>query len=276
MGVKRIDIRDVVKSVVMEVVKSVKLEKEKNGKLLFVFCDSSEGEHFSDQFIQLRNANVGYDTLYLDGETSSWLAMNQIESTNSNRVIAVDENAPSPMELAKEYDGIIIPEIDLDGAGRVAQGLKGTIKSELVFAALLLNKFILSGDDLTGIKRTDRRCLEQVHLPAPYQKLFERYLQQMKELGIEFISMKEAANTAIDKLGITPAKEENDSSDQAACLNSLPAGKTVFEKKLLTPAWIQSQKEIVDNTIYLSNDVIISPLAKDLVKEKKLTIKLMN
>lgn len=264
-----------VKSAVLEVVKSMQSEQPKNGKVLFIFCDSSASELHTDQFIQLKKAEIGYDSLFLDGETSSWLGINQVESTSSNRRIAADDNAPSPMELAKTYDGIIVPEIDLDNAARVAQGLKGTIKAEVIFAALLLGKFVLIGDDVTGVKRADRRCLEQVHLPVPYQTLFKEYLQRLKELGIEFLPVKEMAAAAGKKLGISKSGEETASSHAAAIPTTDHEGKLVFSKKLLTPNWIKLQDSIPDNTIYLSKNVIISPLAKDLIKEKKLTIKVM-
>lgn len=273
---KRIDIRGMVESVVREVVVSMKAEKEKekeqNGKVLFVFCDSSAHEAFEDQFIELRNANIGYDQLFLDGETSSWLGLNQIESNGSGRIIAADDNAPSPLELPKAYDGIIIPEIDLDNAARVATGLKGTIKAEIIFSALLLQKFIVIGDDATGIKRADRRCLKTTALPVPYQKLFKDYLRQLSELGVEFAALKSLSEIVVGKLDVKEVADGN--LEERSELSQ--GNRLTFNKKLLTPGWIQSQSNIIDDTIYLSKGVIISPLARDLIKERKLTLKVID
>ncbi|MEK3935454.1 hypothetical protein MKY41_09035 [Sporosarcina sp. FSL W7-1349] len=269
------DVREMVKSAVIEVVKSMQQEQRKNGKVLFIFCDSSAHEGHTDQFIQLKDDNIGYDSLFLDGETSSWIGMNQVESTSSNRIIAADGNAPSPMELAKRYDGIIIPEIDLDNAARVVQGLKGTIKAEVIFAALLLGKFVLIGDDVTGVKRADRRYLQKVHLPEPYQVLFQEYLRRLKELGIGFVPVQEMAAAAARKLGVPEQGQKTAEVNADTERLQEYEGKLTYTKKLLTQKWIQSQNSIPDNTIYLSKNVIISPLAKDLIKEKKLTIKVM-
>lgn len=264
-----------IESVVLEVIQSMKVEKEKEklGKVLFVFCDSSAHEPFSDQLIKLKNANIAFDLLFLDGETSSWLGMQRVESSGSDRIIAADEYSPAAIELPKEYDGIIIPEIDLDNAARVAAGLKGTIKAEVIFSAIMLEKFILLGADTPGIKRSDRRCLKALELPAPYRKRFVEYVKQMTELGIEFKPQMDLADTIIQKFSLIHAEKQ-------AAIKEFPGDPSVsssenqltFKKKLLTPDWILAQAHFPNDTIYLPKGVIISPLAKDLLKEKKLIV----
>ncbi|WP_026573448.1 hypothetical protein [Bacillus sp. UNC438CL73TsuS30] len=266
------DIRSMIESVVKDVVQSMKVEKEneKVGKVLFVFCDSSAHERFTDQFIKLKNNKIGYDLLFLDGETSSWLGMQRVESSGSDRIIAADEYSPAAIELPKGYDGIIIPEIDLDNAARVVTGLKGTIKAEIMFSGILLEKFLIVGEDTPGIKRADRLCLKVTSLPGPYRKQFEFYVKAMKELGIEFSAQKDLADVIIDKF--RGKLEESPTALIEESAGGLENGLT-FKKKLLTPEWIQAQKEFPNQTLYLPKGVIISPLAKDLIKEKKLAIK---
>lgn len=275
---REIDIRSMVESVVHEVIQTMKLEKEKEkvGKVLFIFCDSSAHEPFADQFIQLKNADIGYDLLFLDGETSSWLGMQRVESTGSERIIAADEHSPAAIELAKDYDGIIIPEIDLDNAARVAYGLKGTIKSEVIFSALILGKFILIGADTPGIKRADRRTLKTLSLPSPFKKRFEEYVKFMTGLGIEFKAQLGLADSIVQKFHhkvekkkVLEASTVVGSEDNQANVN----GNVIFNKKLLTPEWIHAQPHFPNSTVYLQKGVIISPLAKDLLKEKKLIVK---
>jgi hypothetical protein len=273
--VRGIDIRTMIESVVLEVIQSMRVEKEKEklGKVLFVFCDSSAHEPFSDQLIKLKNANIAFDLLFLDGETSSWLGMQRVESSGSDRIIAADEYSPAAIELPKEYDGIIIPEIDLDNAARVAAGLKGTIKAEVIFSAIMLKKFILLGADTPGIKRSDRRCLKTLELPAPYRKRFVEYVKQMTELGIEFKPQMDLADTIIQKFSLKHAEKQ-------AAIKEFPGYPSVsssenhltFKKKLLTPDWILAQAHFPNDIIYLPKGVIISPLAKDMLKEKKLTV----
>ncbi len=272
--VRRIDIRAMVESVVHEVIQSMKTEREKelNGKVLFIFCDSSANEPFADQFIKLKNAKIGYDLLFLDGETSSWLGMQRVESSGSERIIAADEYSPAAIELSKDYDGIIIPEIDLDNAARVSIGMKGTIKAEVIFSALMLKKFILVGADTPGIKRSDRRCLKELTLPAPYRERFESYKKQMNELGIDFKPQMELADSIIQKIG---KKIENKKTEMTSSKNNsiTENNQLAFDKKLLTTDWIQAQSLIPNNTIVLPKGVIISPLAKDLLKQRKIMVK---
>ncbi|WP_313958700.1 hypothetical protein [Bacillus sp. X1(2014)] len=271
----RIEIRTMIESVVLEVIQSMKVEKEREklAKVLFIFCDSSAHEPFSDQLIKLKNANIAYDLLFLDGETSSWLGMQKVESSGSTRIIASDEFSPAAIELPKEYDGIIIPEIDLDNAARVAAGLKGTIKAETIFSAIMLQKFILVGADTSGIKRSDRRCLKVLELPAPYRKRFGEYVKQMTDLGIEFKPQMDLADTIIRKFSNKLAEKQ----EQVKGLSGNPSvssseNQLTFIKKLLTPDWILAQSHFPKDTIYLPKGAIISPLAKDLLKEKKLTV----
>ncbi|WP_311202578.1 hypothetical protein [Peribacillus aracenensis] len=270
---RRIEIRSMVESVVREVLQSIQVQKEKenNGKVLFVFCDSSAHEPFTDQFIKLKNANIAFDTLFLDGETSSWIGMQQVESSGATKVIAADEYAPSAMELPKGYDGIIIPEIDLDNAARVATGLKGSIKSEIIFSASLLQKFILVGEDVPGIKRSDRSCLKAISLPAPYRKRFEEYMKQMTELGITFSPQKDLADVIIDKL--CKELEVNGQNKQEPLEENHSKGDHFsYTKKLLTSDWFESKSYSPNDTIYLQKGTIISPLAKDLIKANKLNV----
>lgn len=267
-----IDIKEMVKSVVIEMVEALKLEreKEKNGKVLFVFCDCSAHEPFLDQMIQLRNEKIGYDCMFLDGETSSWLGTQQIESCGSSKVIASDEYAPAPIELVKNYDGIIIPEIDLDNSSRVVLGLKGTVKAEIIFSALVLNKIILVGNDVPGIKRADRKCLNRLVLPTGYSEIFKENIDKMTQLGILTAPQSDLVNTLVVHLLKDKKELEHKPNDYIEHDEN-----ATFSKKLLTVDWLKSQQNLPNNTLYLSKGVIISPLAKDMIKEKRLTVRYM-
>lgn len=266
--VRRLDTRAFVESIVRELLQSVKEEKEKQsiGNVLFILCDSAAQGSFSDQFIKLKNEGVCYDILCLDGETSSWLGLHRVECGGARAVIAADEHAPAPIELPKEYDGIVIPEIDLDNAARVIAGMKGTIKAEIIFSALVLQKFILVGEDSPGIKRSDRRCLNALSLPPAYEKLFRQYVNDMKTLGLEFKPQNDMAEAVIEKLKAKqPAK-------LFPAVDRSKQDTFTFRGKLLTADWLSAQSDIPDKTIYLPKGTIVSPLALDLMKEKKLAV----
>lgn len=270
------DVREMIESVVQEVIGTMKREEKKLGKVLFVFCDSTAHESFKDLFIELDNAKIGYDCLFLDGETSSWLGMNQVESFGSGKIIASDENAPAPIELPKKYDGLIIPEIDLDNASRIASGMKGSIKAELIFSALLLEKFVLIGDENPGLKRADRRSLNKLELPAAYQRMFKAYINQMKDLGIKFVDLKKVGEELCKYLNVSKLKTEKRSSENKTDTQNQVSHKLAFSKKLLTADWVASLGNVSNENLYLSKKTIISPLARDLIKEKNLTVKILD
>jgi len=279
------ELRQMVRDIARELLQQMELEKARKPKILFVFCDSTAHEPFQDQFIELRNAGIGYDMLFLDGETSAWINMHRVESTGSTRVIAADEYAPAPIELPKEYEGVVVPEIDLDNASRVVTGMKGTVKAEIIFAALVLGKFVIVGEDVPGIKRSDRRTLQVTGLPAPYRKVFRRQQEQMRALGIELAPQKELASRILKRLGekrpAGPASAE--STGKGASAASAPDGGVsrldpaaeahakdgeplVIPDKLITASWVRSRSDFPGGRIIVRKDAIISPLARDLLK----------
>jgi hypothetical protein len=221
-------------------------------KVLFIFCDSSAHESFTDQFILLKKAEIDYDLLFLDGETSAWLGLHQIQSTGAKEVIAADEYAKAPIELPKDYAAIVIPEIDLDNAARVCHGLKGSVKAEIIFAALILNKPVIIGEDVPGIKRADRRTLQTIELPPPYRRRFEKYKEELGDLGVHF-SKPGFFYKTIKNLLFAAVETE-----------SLAA--VSFPEKVLTTEWLASNLG-KSKTLILEEGTIITPLAKDLLKE---------
>ncbi|WP_010499898.1 hypothetical protein [Paenibacillus elgii] len=281
------EIKPMIESIVRELVQAMQAEQAKKPKVLYLFCDSTAHEAFTDHFILLKNSGICYDMLFLDGETSSWLGLHKIECAGPGKIIAADEYAPAPLELPLEYDGIVIPEIDVDNAARAAQGLKGTVKAEILFSALVLNKFVLIGDDIPGLKRADRRTLKTLTLPKPYVKLFERYKRELAALGAEFAPQKLLAEAVVRKCGVAQHQPGNEAparstsspepvSAQAgvANVNTAVAGSTVFEGKLLTAEWVKRQTDTAPDVrkLILGKGTIVSPLAADLLKEKDVAV----
>ncbi|GLI07479.1 hypothetical protein YDYSG_35090 [Paenibacillus tyrfis] len=281
------EIKPMIESIVRELVQAMQAEQAKKPKVLYLFCDSTAHEAFTDHFILLKNSGICYDMLFLDGETSSWLGLHKIECAGPGKIIAADEYAPAPLELPLEYDGIVIPEIDVDNAARAAQGLKGTVKAEILFSALVLNKFVLIGDDIPGLKRADRRTLKTLTLPKPYAKLFERYKRELAALGAEFAPQKLLAEAVVRNCGVTQRQPVSEASAnavsspepvsaQAGAANgsTAVAGSAVFEGKLLTAEWVKRQTDTAPDVrkLILGKGTIVSPLAADLLREKDVAV----
>jgi len=275
------DIHRMVESIVRELLKQAAPEPVKPQKLLYVFGDAKAHEAYSDHFITLNNNGIQHDSLFLDGVASAWLGRQRIESSGTGRAIAMDEFAPSPLELPLMYDGVVIPEIDLDSAGRITLGMKGTVTSELVFAALVTNKFVLVGDDVSGLNRPDRRTLKSLTLPGPFMKLFDYYKQEMRMYGVEFGAQNELAELAVRKCTERRSPDRNDLAVRADGIGDadLAASDTVvtFEGKLLSADWVERQlttrgkgkgKPVAGITgVKLHQGTIVSPLAKDRLRE---------
>lgn len=242
-------------SLVEKITRKLLVEIEtKTVKVLFIFCDSTAHEPYQDQFIELKKANIDFDFLFLDGETSAWLGLHQIQSTGAKEILAADEYAKAPIELSKDYDGIVVPEIDLDNAARICHGLKGSVKAEIIFSALVLNKPIIIGEDSPGIKRADRRTLQTLELPQPYQRQFEYYKSLLKEMGIYF-SKQVLLYEKIREL-LWPERSSKQKN-------------LAFNENVLTTKWLST---FPAKTLFVKEGTIITPLAKDFLKEKGITL----
>lgn len=267
----QLDVKEMIAAITRELLTQMAAEqKPPKPKVLFLFCDSAAHEPFLDQFITLGKHGICHDLLFLDGETSSWLGMHRIECGGAGKLIALDEYAPVPLEVPREYDAVIVPEIDLDNAARVATGLKGTIKAEIIFAALVTGKPVFVGADVSGIKRADRRTLQTVALPRAYQALFARHLAALDELGVQLRPQQELADGVIAWFRTRERllAAENRTGEQAAA----PQGETVFAGKLLTADWIRANLPAMTAPLFIKKGAIVSPLAADLLREKGIAL----
>jgi hypothetical protein len=255
-----LELKALVETIVRDLLEKAKTIQKERKKVLFIFCDSSAHELFTDQFIQLNNEEIDYDFLFLDGETSAWLGLHKIESTGSTKVITADEFAPAPLELPKEYDAVVIPEIDLDNAARIALGLKGSIKAEIVFSALTLGKPVIIGEDVSGIKRSDRRTLKKLSLPPVYQKLFIQYKEDLRKMGIIFTKQEGIYKVILEKL-----------KGCQTVPSDVNKGKS-FQGNVVTADWVEYHLNENDSLV-INRKVLITPKAKDILNEKKIDVK---
>ena len=267
-----INIREMVAAITKEILQAqYREEQEKAPRVLYVFCDSQAHEAYGDHFIQLKKYGICHDILFLDGETSSWLGMHQIECGGAGKILAADEYAPAPLEVPANYDGIVIPEIDLDNAARIATGLKGTIKAEIVFSALVTGKFVVVGADSPGLKRADRRTLQTLALPPAYEQLFRQHVGRLQELGVEFAEQKRLAERVIARLKDRWKVEGK--SQQATGSEQVDEGEAVYSGRLLTADWVYAQPQLRETVLQVKKGTIISPLAYDALRERSITVR---
>ena len=187
-----------------------------------------------------------------------------------------------------------MPEIDLDNAARVVSGMKGTVKAEIIFSALVLGKFVIVGEDVPGIKRSDRRTLQVTGLPMPYRRLFREQQDQMRALGIELAPQQELASRILKRLAeqekkrpAGPASAEPTGEEASAGFAAdgeafrrarsaeghVPAGEPlVLPDKLITAAWVRARPAFSGDRLIVRKDAIISPLARDLLKSKGVAV----
>lgn len=268
------EMKELVESIVREIVGSLQqaeAERRPKTKVLYVFGDSTEHEAYSDHWITLQNGGVSHDLMFLDGETSAWLGKHRIESGGPGKVIAVDEFAPAPLEVPLEYAGIVIPEIDLDSMGRATLGIRGTVLSDVIFSALVTGKPVLIGADGPGLKRADRRTLKTLTLPKPYRNLFDYYKQELTMYGAQFGPRAELAEIAVGLWGRREAAAEEGKATAKADGTADAADR--FEGRLVSADWVKQRlKDPAFTRLTIGPGTLVSPLAKDLLKEKRIAV----
>lgn len=265
-----------IKQMVEAIVRELLGQQAARPKLLYLFYDSTSHEAFTDHFITLNINGIDHDLMFLDGEASCWLGKHKIECGGRGKTIASDEFAPAPIEVPLSYEGIVIPEIDLDNAARAALGMKGTIVSEIIFSALVQNKFVLIGEDISGLKRADRRTLQTLALPAPYRNLLDYYKMELQMYGVEFAPIKLLADKAVSK--IRAETQGSTKTEAAASASPTPPASSacVYEGRLVSAEWIA--RELRDpslSTLRIGKKTMISALAQDMLKDRGITIEYM-
>ncbi len=249
--------------------------------VLYVFDDSTAHEAYTDHFIQLQEHGILHDLMFLDGMVSAWLGKHRIECGGPGKVIAVDEFAPAPVEVPLAYDGIIVPEPDMDTIARAALGIRGTVLSDVIFAALVAGKFVLVGEDGSGLKRADRRTLKKLALPGPMRQMYREHQRKLAELGATFGPKADLAKLASQLCGVasvrtgSPAQEANDRPDPATPGASRTSPDIRFEGKLVSADWVEGRFKNEPNggRMTLRHGTLLSPLAKDLLKAKGITVR---
>jgi hypothetical protein len=267
-----------IKQMVEAIVREMLSQQVKRPKVLYLFYDSTSHEAFTDHFIALNINGIDHDLMFLDGEASCWLGKHKIECGGRGRTIASDEFAPAPIEVPLAYEGVVIPEIDLDNAARAALGMKGTIVSEIIFSTLVQNKFVLIGEDISGLKKADRRTLQALTLPTAYRNLFDYYKMELQMYGVEFAPTKELAEKVAGKIRSEKAeadlKAELEPSLPAISEISAPATSAlVYEGKLVSAEWVTREiRNLSFRSLQISSQTIISALAHDMLKDRGITI----
>ncbi|MBP1966456.1 hypothetical protein [Paenibacillus aceris] len=267
-----------IKQMVEAIIRELLAQQVTRPKVLYLFYDSTAHEAFTDHFITLNIHGIDHDLMFLDGEASCWLGKHKIECGGRGKTIASDEFAPAPLEVPLEYEGIVIPEIDLDNAARAALGMKGTIVSEIIFAALVQHKFVLIGEDISGLKRADRRTLQTLTLPTPYRNLFDYYKMELQMYGVEFAPMKLLAEKAVSTIRAeTPQTPTAPTAEGAASVS--PAAPTpeyatvVYDGRLVSAEWITRElRNQSFGSLRVGKQTIISALAQDMLKDRGITI----
>lgn len=263
-----LDLTQTVEQLVRELLRSMPKADKPSPQVLYILNDSRAADLYLDHFVTLKQAGVAHDLLLLDGEASGWIGTQCIECTGAGKCIAMDEFAPAPLELPQRYAAIVVPELDLDQASRIVHGLKGTVLSELVYAALLISKPVFIPSDGSGISRANRRTLQVTALPPGYDKRYRTKLRELQEIGVQLADFNQLAERIIAAL--LPEQTVDSPLEHKS-------GSAVFEGRLLTAseaARLLSHRKC--HVLSVARGTLISPLARDVLREHRAELRFVD
>lgn len=166
--------------------------------------------------------------------------------------------------LAKT-DTIIFPTLTQNTAAKAVVGIRDSLASEALACGLLLNKHVVAVSDSIPIRS----------MPAAYARMVGEILKRLEQLGVDLCKADELLNKvptsskALVQNGYVQTKPveqpeavEKDSSQKAF----------VLEDGLLTAETIYQAAIEGYDSIHLPSKVIVTPMAKDIAKEKNISL----
>lgn len=259
-------IDEIVKKIVSEVLKKVYekeiLEKEEKGNkeeksedILIVFTG---GTGSLDSVLEgLKKLREKYKLFAVFSEASKQVL--PIKEFKEN--IQFEEIVPQNLyKVINESKLVILPTLTQNTAAKIAYGIRDTIASEAAAVSIIAGKKILACEDSIPCNS----------MPEEYSKLIKSILQTLKNFGIRFCR----AENIFDEV------ENINGSDEIVCKKKEKTAEKEkteisMDLKLITGETIQKLYKEGIRKIILPNKCIITPSAKDMIKDYKITIEWM-
>ncbi|MCC5912235.1 MAG: hypothetical protein JJT76_17610 [Clostridiaceae bacterium] len=158
-------------------------------------------------------------------------------------------------EEIESVDYVIIPTLSVASLAFIANGIEGDESSKVVIRSKLYGKEVLVLDG--GI---EYKTFKQTSEPALYE-LYEAYQGKLQDFGVKVGSLEEMLQ--FQRRQIQPpeafAKKENKEG-------------TYIEARLITENTLKQIECKENSSVYIKTKAIVTPMAKDYIRKKKIQI----
>lgn len=229
---------DQLSEIIAQVLKRMNIEdsiKEEKKKVLVIIEDIQNGLSNLEEHKQLLD---GYDVSLLTFKNSTELG----STTNFERIFTI-EDLPSSCDVwVKQFERVLVPNPSLKLVSKLAHVILDDKITEIIFSALQEKNQVLIGQALDGEKA--------INFTAGLRSEIQRLTDKLKDYGIQSLQTKKVTK------------------------NNYPITKDIVGKtrgviSLQDVACIEGNS----NELSVSPETVITPLAMDYLREKKILIK---
>lgn len=161
---------------------------------------------------------------------------------------------------AKEYDAILLGELDNASLAKAAVGLLDNDYLKLIGEAILSRKpvyAITEGVELFQYKET---------APPVYYRVFETHLETLKKSGVKVCTQAELISCLLRESGSAAVDTQADYSCK------VPDNTKCFTRKVITERDMMELKKENLSSVQIGKRCIVTDLAKEFAQKNKITI----
>lgn len=186
-------------------------------------------------------------------------AVNVIGKDKIERISGIGELICEPAEsfsslnAVHKSDFIIVPVLTRNSSAKIALGITDTLVTNIIMQAIISGKPVIAGRNSADPDLNNCPCIATPNTPQPLISLARNYLKTLESYGVRLVDVSEIADVIISGL---------DKSE-------------ILDQKLITNETISKLPQGT-NQINVVQGTIITPMAKDLAKERGIEIVFVN
>lgn len=160
-------------------------------------------------------------------------------------------------QIFAENEAVIIPVMTMNTAAKIANGIADNLATTLIMMSLLSAKRVIAVRDACNLRHLIREKMGQNKASKLYNKILNSNFEQLEDLGMVLCDAHRLAETIKQSLGNSTRGSNLEIENQQ-----------IFKKRVLS---IEDLPK-ASTTIRISPGTIITPAAKDTIKERGIEV----
>jgi len=252
-------LKPIIDTITREVMKRLKeqveRQKKSKGKMLLVFTGGTG--NLDTVLYQLKALSTKYQFLALFTPAAEKAIGRERVGQDVEFEEVPEENL---YDALSKTDTIIFPTFTQNTAAKAAVGIRDSSASEALACGLLLKKKVIAVTDSIPLRS----------MPVAYGRMVGEILKKIEQFGVNMCKAEELSGEILGaavKTGLNTSEQEDDATLVTQAKAFVLEGRAPVTADVIYKAALEGH-----NRIILSPKTIITPMAKDTAKDKKITI----